>query len=282
MLYCKYYIIFILSYLLPLLSVAQSGIYPEGKTVAARFGVPSGYHRTDTAPATFAFFLQRLPLLPPKTPVKFYDGVPNTASRPAAVIDMETGDKNLQQNVQTAIRLWAEYLFEQQRFADIHFHINNGELIPYEQWAQGMKLVINRKAYWTKTPSNPRLYQTFRRYLNFIFTNSDFQTLLQDLELSAATNIAPGDILVSGDDTGNDVVMVLDAAVHQETGETLVLLVSGGNPAQSIQVLQNTGENKTSDAWFPVNNDGVLMIDNRSIPTAQRYRFRSSSAALTK
>ncbi|MDR0582606.1 MAG: DUF4846 domain-containing protein [Prevotellaceae bacterium] len=236
--------------------------------MAARFGVPSGYYRTDTAPATFAFFLQHLPLLPPKTPVKFYDGVPNTTSHPAAVIDMDTGDKNLQQNAQTVIRLWAEYLFEQQRFPDIHFHINNGELIPYEQWAQGMKLVINRKTYWTKTPSNPRLYQTFRRYLNFIFTNSDFQTLSQDLQPSAATTVAPGDILISGD----EVVMILDVAVHQETGEVVVLLVSGGNPAQSIQVLQNTGENKTAGAWFPVNN-GVLVIDNKSYSTAQRYRF---------
>ena len=271
---CRYYIVYILLYLLPSVSAAQSGIHPEGKTVITRFTVPDGYQRSDTLPATFAFFLQHLPLLPPKTPVKFYDGVPNTASHPAAVIDMDTGDKNLQQNVQTVIRLWAEYLFEQQRFPDIHFHINNGELIPYEQWAQGMKLVINRKTYWTKTPSNPRLYQTFRRYLNFIFTNSNFQTLSQDLELSAATNIAPGDILVSGNDTGNDVAMILDVAVHQETGEVAVLLVSGGNPAQSLQVLKNTGENKTAGAWFPV-TDGVLMIDKKSYSITQRYRFKN-------
>ncbi|MDR2802499.1 MAG: DUF4846 domain-containing protein [Prevotellaceae bacterium] len=267
----KYYIIFIL--LLPLPCVAQSGIHPEGRTVIARFGVPAGYHRTDTAPATFAFFLQHLPLLPPKTPVKFYDGVPNTASHAAAVIDMETGDKNLQQNIQTAIRLWAEYLFEQQRFPDIHFHINNGELIPYEQWAQGMKLVINHKTYWTKTPSNPRLYQTFRRYLNFIFTNSDFQTLLQDMELSSANTVASGDVLIYNNGSENFVVMILDVAVHQETGETLVLLVSGGNPAQSVHVLQNTGENKTTGAWFPV-KDGVLTAGEMSFSTAQRYRFR--------
>jgi hypothetical protein len=240
--------------------------------VITRFALPDGYQRTDTLPATFAFFLQHLPLLPPKTPVKFYDGATNTSSHPAAVIDMETGDKNLQQNVQAVIRLWAEYLFEQKQFANIHFHINNGELIPYEQWAQGMKLVINRKTYWTKTPSNPRQYQTFRRYLNFIFTNSDFQTLSQDMERSTADNMAPGDILVSGNNTENYVVMVLDVAVHPETGETLVLLVSGGNPAQSIQVLQYTGENKTTGAWFPVKND-VLTIDKMDFSTAKRYRF---------
>jgi hypothetical protein len=273
MLHCKYNIIFILSYLLPLLSVAQSGIHPGGKTVTARFSIPSGYQRIDTTPAPFAFFLQHLPLLPSKTPVKFYDGVPNTSCRPAAVIDMEIGDKNLQQNVQTAIRLWAEYLFEQQRFSAISFHINNGEIIPYEQWAQGMKLVINRKTYWTKTPSNPRQYQTFRRYLNFIFTNSDFQTLLQDIELSTATDISPGDILISGNDTEPYVAMVLDVAVHQDTGEVIVLLVSGGNPAQSVQVLQNTGKNTPPQAWLPV-KDGVLTVDKMVFPLTSRYRFR--------
>jgi hypothetical protein len=271
--YCKYYIIFVLLYLLSSVSTAQSGIHPEGKTVVARFAVPAGYQRTDTMPATFAFFLQHLPLLPSKTPVKFYDGVPNTSCHPAAVIDMETGDKNLQQNIQAVIRLWAEYLFEQQRLSNIHFHINNGELIPYEQWAQGMKLVINRKTYWTKTPSNPKQYQTFRRYLNFIFTNSNFQTLSQDLEPSATDNIASGDILISGNGAEEYVVMVLDAVMHQETGEMLVLLVAGGNPAQSIQVLQPAGENKTTGAWFSV-KDGVLTVDKMDFPAVKRYRFR--------
>ncbi|MDR3350383.1 MAG: DUF4846 domain-containing protein [Prevotellaceae bacterium] len=273
MLHGKYYIIFILSYLLPSLSIAQSDVHPEGKTVVARFGVPSGYQRTDSLPASFAFFLQHLPLLPPKTPVKFYDGAPNVSCRPAAVIDMEIGDKNLQQNIQTMIRLWAEYLFEQQRFSDIFFHINNGQVIPYEQWTQGMKLVINRKTYWTKTPSNPKQYQTFRRYLNFIFTNSDFHTLLQDVQLSAGVHITPGDILTFDNGADTYVVMVLDAAVHRETGDMLVLLVSGGNPAQSVQVLQNTDEDSATGVWFPLKN-GVLTVGEMAFSVKQRYRFR--------
>ncbi|MDR1406197.1 MAG: DUF4846 domain-containing protein [Prevotellaceae bacterium] len=271
--HCKYYIILILPYFFPLNADAQSGTHPEGKTVLARFDVPHGYQRTDTTPASFAFFLRHLPLLPSGTPVKFHDGAANAACSPAAVIDMETGDKNLQQHAQAVMRLWAEYLFEQQRFPDIHFHIDNGERIPYEQWAEGMKLVIDGKAYWTKTPSNPRQYRTFRRYLNFIFTNSSFRTLAQDVELSTAPHIAPGDMLTPGNDTDSVVVMILDAAVHRQTGEMVVLLVSGGSPAQSLHVLQNTAEDHTAGAWFPVKN-GTVAAGKMSFSTAQRYRFR--------
>jgi hypothetical protein len=270
---CKYYILITLLYLLPSVAGAQSFIRQGSQTVIGRFGAPTGYQRIDTIPHSFAFFLQRLPLLPSGTPVKFYDGVTDTTCRPAAIIDMDISDKNLQQSVQSAIRLWAEYLFEQQRLPDIHFHINNGELIPYEQWAQGMKLVINQKTHWTKTPSNPSQYRTFRRYLNFIFTHSDFQTLLRDMEPVPLRNIASGNVLTSGGGMENYVAMVLDVAAHRHTGEIMVLLVSGGNPAKSMYVLQNPVDNKTTGAWFPV-KDGIINTGKTILSTANLYRFR--------
>jgi hypothetical protein len=270
---CKYYILIILLYLLPSVAGAQGFIHQDSQKVIGRFGTPPGYQRIDTIPHSFAFFLQRLPLLPSGTPVKFYNGAVDTNGHPAAIIDMDIGDKNLQRKVQSVMRLWAEYLFEQQRFSDIHFHINNGKLIPYEQWAQGMKLVINQKTHWTKTPSNPSQYRTFRRYLNFIFTHSDFQTLMRDMEPVPLKNIAPGNIFTAVGDKVNYVAMVLDVAVHKRTGEIIVLLVSGGNPAKSMHVLQNPVNNKTTGAWFPVKG-GIINTGKTTFSTANLYRFR--------
>lgn len=168
------------------------------------------------------------------------------------------------------MRIWAEYLFEQQRFSAIRFHIRNGKAIPYQQWTQGMNILVDNRAYWTKTPYNPLQYRTFRRYLDFIFQYSDFQTVLRDVESVAASDLAPGDLLLRDDRA----MMVLDMAVNRESGERMVLLACGGTPAQSIRVLQNAAQKDMPGAWFKIGEQGAINTGAVEFLPADFYRFR--------
>jgi hypothetical protein len=259
--------------LLPAGGHGQDPIRSHKGAVAVRFKTPEPYVRTDAKEHSFSLFLRSLPLFPEGAPVRNYANEPvemDKQSTPAAILDIETGSKNWQCTVQSLMRIWAEYLFERQQFSAIRFHIRNGKAIPYSQWAQGMNITVDNRAYWTKTPYNPQQYRTFRRYLDFIFQYSDFQTVRRDIESVAASDLAPGDLLLRD----GFAMMVLDMAVNRDTGEKIVLLVSGGTPAQSIRILQNTIPGETLGAWFKIGEQGAINTGLVAFSEADFYRFK--------
>jgi hypothetical protein len=237
--------------------------------------LPEGYERTTATPASFAAFLRDLPLLPHQTAVTLYNGT-TTPHRPAAIIDMETGTENLQKSAQAAMRLWGEYLFEQHRFPDIHFHIRNGKAIAYDEWARGMKIVVDNQGYWTKTPNNPRQHRIFRLYLNFIFKHSDFQTLQQDVAPVAPDKLTPGDLLLFRNSAGEQrVLIIVDMAVHRKTNEKILLLATGGDPAQSIHIITPPATDDTPPTpWFPLTKKGTVTIDDVLFSAENFFRLK--------
>ncbi|MDR2362198.1 MAG: DUF4846 domain-containing protein [Prevotellaceae bacterium] len=260
--------------LLPSGSYGQAPIRPHKGAVVARFKTPESFVRTDAKEHSFTLFLRSLPLFPEGTPVRDYANKPVeiTDEKPgtAAILDIETGTRNWQCTVQSLMRIWAEYLFERQQFSAIRFHIRNGRAVPYRQWAQGMNITVDNRAYWTKTPYNPQQYRTFRRYLDFIFQYSDFQTVRHDIDSVSLGDLSPGDLLLRDDFA----MMVLDMAVNRDTGEKVVLLVSGGAPAQSIRILQNIIPGEPPCAWFKVGEQGMINTGVVAFSATDFYRFK--------
>jgi hypothetical protein len=253
--------------------LGQSPASSGKSVVSTRFSVPEGYERMASEKQSFPAFLRSLPLLPAGSPVRYYTGEPvKTPSVVpfAAVLDMDVGRKDLQQSPQSMIRLWAEYLFGQQQFLSIRFSIRNGKLIPYDKWAQGMNIVVDGEAHWTKTPSDPHRYLTFRHYLDFIFRYSDWNTLRRDLQPVAPADLQPGDVLLRD----NCAAMVLDMAIQTQTGEKIVLLVGGGTPAQSIHVLKNTIDGAAAGAWFKIGANGDIATSDVLFSSAHFFRFK--------
>ncbi|MDR0728626.1 MAG: DUF4846 domain-containing protein [Prevotellaceae bacterium] len=259
--------------LLPVGSHGQVPIRQHKGAVAVRFKTPESFVRTDAKEHSFTLFLRNLPLFPEGTPVRNYANEPvetDKKSGTAAILDIETGTRNWQCTVQSLMRIWAEYLFERQQFSAIQFHIRNGKTIPYQQWAQGMNITVDNRAYWTKTPYNPQQYRTFRRYLDFIFQYSDFQTVRHDIDSVVVGDLSPGDLLLHD----GFAMMVLDMAVNRDTGEKIVLLVSGGAPAQSIRVLQNTIQGEPPSAWFKIGEQGAINTGVVEFSATDFYRFK--------
>ena len=83
------------------------------ETVATRIAPPTGYVREACADHSFTGYLRNLPLMPKGSKVMLYNGKEKSNQSAAyTVIDMEIGNRDLQQCADAVMRLRAEYLPE--------------------------------------------------------------------------------------------------------------------------------------------------------------------------
>ena len=230
---------------------AQPFINISGRTIEGRFMMPAGYTRVPVEETSYAAYLRNLPLLPHGSPVKYYDGSikPNNDIY-TGVVFIDVGLEDLQQASEICIRLRGEYLFKQQLYNKISFTISNHKRVSYVSWVEGLKMMIDGKTYWTKSPTDADRYPTFKRYLEFIFTHGDIETLLDDVQRSSLEHIQPGDMFIQVARPGH-VVIVVDVAENAATGDRVFLLAQSYKPAQSLQILVNP-EDANLSPWYSV------------------------------
>jgi hypothetical protein len=228
---------------------AQSFINTDGHIVESRFITPSGYTRIPADEMSYTAYLRSLQLLPHGSLVKYYDGTlkPNDDIY-AAVVAIDVGLEDLQQAPEICVRLRGEYLFRQQQYNKIAFSISNHKLISYVDWVEGLKMIIDGKTYWTKSPTDVNRYTTFRRYLEFIFTHGDIETLLDDVQRSTLEHILPGDMFIQITRPGH-VVVVMDVAENTATSDRVFLLAQSYKPAQALHILINPNNTELSP-WY--------------------------------
>ncbi len=100
-------------------------INSSGRTILERFNPPSGYVRQHCSADSFGEYLRNLPLKPNGSPVLFYDGSLKNSNKHAAVLDMDIGDRDLQQCADAIMRIRAEYFFNRKEYDQISYHFVN-------------------------------------------------------------------------------------------------------------------------------------------------------------
>lgn len=124
---------------------AEFRVLPDqsGKnTVHTRFQPPEDYVWQKEIPGSFGDFLEQLPLLPDGAPVRDFRGNPvGKQHLHAAVIRLDTGDRDLQQCADAWIRLYAEYLWQNKRFDDIAFRFTSGQKMSWNDFRKGMRTI---------------------------------------------------------------------------------------------------------------------------------------------
>jgi len=88
----------------------QSLINPEGITIKQRILTPENFERTSLDEQSFGNYLRNSPLKSHGTDVRLYNGALKRNKVHIAVINMDVGNKDLQQCADAIIRLRAEYL----------------------------------------------------------------------------------------------------------------------------------------------------------------------------
>jgi hypothetical protein len=143
---------------------------PDGMTLEERFRTPEGFSRIQVDESSFAAYLRNLPLKPHGSKVEYYNKQTKPKDVHEAVVDMDVGERDLQQCADAVIRLRAEYLFHNQLYDKISFSFTNGFKADYTSWMRGKRIVVDgNEAYWVDSgrPSND--YESFRKYLDIVF-----------------------------------------------------------------------------------------------------------------
>lgn len=224
---------------------------PPGDSVFTRFSPPPGFERLPAEKGTFAGYLRCLPLLPTGSPVFLYNG--NQKGKQdvhAAVVDIDTGNRDLQQCADAVMRLRAEYLYVEKRYADIRFNFTNGFPAEYSRWRQGQRISVkgNRCEWRSAESGNSESYTAFRQYLDQVFMYAGTLSLSKELKRRQPGDMEPGDVFIQGGSPGHAVIVV-DMAVNRRTGEKVFVLAQSYMPAQQIHILKNLSEPGISP-WY--------------------------------
>jgi hypothetical protein len=231
---------------------AWKGRYATEHKLLNRIAVPKGYARQDAAKHSFADWLRNVPLKPGKPHVMLYNGdAKGNQSAHYAVMDIDVGNKDLQQCADAVMRLRAEYLYCMAKYNDISFHFTNGFKCSYAKWREGYRVnVSGNNVTWNKTAAADTSYATFRKYMDMVFNYCGTQSLSDELKpVADLNNIKAGDVFIKGGFPGHAVI-VMDVAVNNK-GERAFMLAQSYMPAQNIQILHNPTHTEYSP-WYTV------------------------------
>lgn len=242
-----------------------------GGTVAERFRPPEGFERTGAEKGSFAEYLRNLPLKPQGAKVKYYNGETKPGDFYLAVLDIDTGDRDLQQCADAVMRLRAEYLYGKKLYGGIHFNFTSGFRADYGKWMEGYRIVLRgNDAAWVKKADFEDDYESFRKYLDIVYAYAGTLSLSKELASVPVADLEAGDVFIKGGSPGHAAIVV-DTAVNAE-GAKLFMLAQGYTPAQDIHLLKNPADEKLSP-WYGCDFGGTLETPQWSFGRDQLMRF---------
>lgn len=237
--------------------VSSAIISDSGNSIGTRFLPPEHYERLPAPENSFAEWLRNLPLKPAGSKVHFYNGGIKLHNVYEAVIDLDTGDQNLQQCADAVMRLRAEYLFAQKKYDEISFNFTSGFAAEYSKWRKGYRVIVQgNQCNWVLSAAAGDGYNSFRKYLDIVFTYAGTLSLQKQLKLKDLKKIKPGDVFIHGGSPGHAVI-VTDVVKNGE-GSTMFMLAQSYMPAQDIHILKNELHPAISP-WYKADFSGKLI-----------------------
>ena len=242
-------------------------------SVKTRFTLPEGYTRITPEKNSFAQYLQNLPLKPEGTIALNYDGsVKQPDDVYAAVVNIDVGEKDLQQCADAVMRLRAEHLFAQQRYDEIKFNFTSGFTASYSKWQDGYRISVKgNNVNWVKKSEPNNSYTEFRKYLDIVFMYAGTLSLEKELTPITTNEIEIGSVFIKGGSPGHAVIVV-DLAENKSTGEKIFLLAQSYMPAQDIQILKNMEDSKLSP-WYTTKFESKLETPEWTFTKTQLRKF---------
>lgn len=254
------------------LDIREKMINEDGDSLEKRFNPPDGFTRVSLAEGSFGKYLRALQLKPPGSRVEYFDGRIKMRQVQEAVIDIDVGNRDLQQCADAVMRLRAEYLYELKKYEQINFHFTNGFQAQYRKWMEGYRIdVQGNRVSWVKDGVASADYASFRKYLDMVFAYAGTLSLSRELESVDLTEMIVGDVFIQGGSPGHCVIIV-DMAENKVTGEKLFMLAQSYMPAQDIHVLKNPGDQRLSP-WYRLNFEYELVTPEWNFTKNDLKRF---------
>ena len=251
-------------------------IYPSGTIINDRIKAPAGYTRVKETSGSFADYLRNLKLKPDGAQVHYFDGrIKDNNGIYVAVVDLNIGNKDLQQCADVIMHVRAEYLWYHHFEDKIHFTLTNGFHADYSKWKEGYRISIaGNKTKWVKTAVPGNSFNSFCQYMDIIYNYCGTLSLSKELKKVDFKNMQPGDILIKGGSPGH-AELVMDMAMNND-GKKIFLLSQSYMPAQEMQILQNPLSPGLSP-WYLLNPDDAKVVTPQwEFTTGQLMRFEEN------
>ncbi|MGB1217145.1 MAG: DUF4846 domain-containing protein [Saprospiraceae bacterium] len=263
----------------PTVSTSTENIYPWlenydiNSALINRFALPEGYKRIEYPKNSMADWLRHLPLKPKGTKVLLHNGSPKYGNVHEAVVDIDTGKRDLQQCADAVMRLKAEYHYSRKEYDKIHFNFTSGDNVKFDDWRQGRKPIIkgNRVAFSAKNNAANNSYSNFKKYMIQIFTYAGTASLSKELKRISLSDIQPGDVFIQGGFPGH-AITVMDVAENAE-GKRIFMLSQSYMPAQDIHILKNPMNGRMSP-WYDADFGASLSTPEWTFEKSDLMRFR--------
>lgn len=252
------------------------GEEPAG-TLAARIAPPPGYQRLPVPEGSFGAWLRELPLRPGRPEVLLHDGRrKRNQDAHFAVVDLDVGEKDLQQCADAVIRLRAEYLFAGPCRDQIRFDFTSGDPARWKDWREGQRpRVRGNQVSWHLTAPADDSYPSFRRYLDTVFTYAGTVSLQRELTpVDDPGRLDPGNVFIQGGFPGHAVIVV-DVA-ENAAGERVFLLAQSFMPAQDLHILKSF---EPINPWYRARAEGDLRTPEWDFEWKDLRRFRPFDCA---
>lgn len=252
--------------------IPGSLINANGIVVKDRISVPDGYARMEADEGSFGEYLRMLPLKPHGSKIKLYNGETKDTGSHAAVLDIDIGDRDLQQCADAVIRLRAEYLYGLKIYDKIHFNFTSGFTADFTTWMGGKGIKVDgNEARWVNNNSSSGEYSSFRKYLNMVFAYAGTLSLSKEMKKIPSNEMRIGDAFIKGATPGHAVI-ILDMAKNEKTGEKIFIIAQSYMPAQEIHILKNP-EREDISPWYSVDFGSKLVTPDWIFEANQLMRF---------
>jgi len=230
----------------------------SGKTIKERFSPPKGYQRIQAESKSFGAYLQNFPLHESERRVHYYNGYVKSNPVHAAVLDIDVGDRDLQQCADAIMRLRSEYLYETDQKNSIAFNLVNGFRLDFKQWSRGRGIAVDgNNVRWKPSANNDDGRKSFKRYLTMVFAYAGTLSLEKEMNFRNWQDMQIGDVIIQGGSPGH-AVLVVDMAEHTD-GRKVFMLAQSYMPAQDIHVLVNETRWDLSP-WYSLDEDQEQII----------------------
>ncbi len=271
----------VLSLVLALSANSQTVVHPwfeestnEDREVVADIAAPAEFGLTKTADDSFANWLGQLPLKPESTRARLFDG--RLKPYPAAVyrvVDIDVGERDLQQCADAVMRLRSEYFWHRTQYDSIAFNFTSGDRAKYVDWREGIRPKVNgNEVTWQKTAEADSSYKNFRKYLETVFMYAGTYSLAKEMKsVEHPEDVRIGDIFIRGGFPGHTVIVV-GLASDSASGKKAILLAQGFTPAQDIHVLTNLNDG-SMNPWYLVEPNNRLRTPEWTFDWSDLKRF---------
>ncbi|MCP4580194.1 MAG: DUF4846 domain-containing protein [candidate division Zixibacteria bacterium] len=242
------------------------------QSIANRIPPPDDHKCVPVIPGSFGHWLRHLPLKEGNPPIYYHDGGKKfNQMANYAVIDIDVGERNLQQCADAVIRLRAEYLYSKAMYDSIAFNFTSGDRFKYRAWLDGKTPIIEgNNVSWDQQAARANDRANFREYLDIIFMYAGSYSLSKELaKVSDIADIQIGDVFIEGGFPGHAIIVV-DLVEHIETGEKRYLLAQSYMPAQSIHIIKMP----LSNPWFDLGIGDKLWTLEWVFEKDELMRFR--------